>query len=114
LRFSTQGPIRLAVFEGVSMSTEVRVNVHAQGNKTEELVCNWCGLPHPVEPAYRQEVLERGRKEVEEYKSKLVVFTPEETWTCGKCFLHLHGLPDFVIEVVKTECDHEVPTERYK
>jgi hypothetical protein len=98
--------------------SDLRVHVHREGKKTAQLICNWCGLPHDVEPEYKAEVLERGRKEIEENKKELekagLTITPEQTWTCGACFLYLR-LPDegkFLIDGIKTECDHEVPKER--
>lgn len=104
------------------MSGEIRINLHQKGEKTDELICNWCGLPHPVEPEYKQKVLERGRREVGENQEAIekagIKITPEQTWTCGACFLYL-SLPEdarFLFEGIatahKVECDHEVPETR--
>ena len=89
------------------MDDAVRIHIHLPGEeKTEELVCNWCGLPHKVEPNYKKEVLERGKKLLEEYHLTDQV-KPEETWTCGACYLYVNKLPP-----IKTECNHVVPKER--
>jgi hypothetical protein len=96
---------------------KINVNIHASGEKTAELICNWCKEPHAVEPEYKKEILERGARELKECAKELeernIVLTPEETWTCGKCMLVLNGIPEFVRDALKTEChDHEVPETR--
>ena len=93
---------------------EENVNIHVRPpeleSKTEVLTCNWCRLPHPVEPGYKSEVLARGAERIEEARKANALadadIKPEETWTCGRCMIHLMGLP----ETMRTEChDHEVP-----
>lgn len=88
----------------------LRINLHQSGEKTETLVCNWCGLPHPVEADYKAQVIARGKEILAEQPIEGV--TPEDTWTCGACYLFVNGLPEFVIEAVRTECNHTVPKER--
>lgn len=88
------------------MTEQVRIHIHESGNKTTQLTCNWCGLPHDVEPAYRQEILNRGDRIIQE-NNLVGQLTPEETWTCGACYLFLHNLP-----ALRTECNHTVPRER--
>ena len=97
---------------------QINIHIHPTGEKTDELICNWCGLPHPVESEYKEEVLERGRKQIEENKAEIkkagIEITPEQTWTCGTCFLYLEVPAEarFLISGLKTECDHDVPETR--
>ena len=102
--------------EMMSDSERLAIHIHNQGEKTAELICNWCREPHAVEPEYREQILERGAKELDELRrqdavpDEIKALTPEKTWTCGKCLLFLNNLsPD----AMKTDChDHEVPKER--
>lgn len=94
---------------------DIRIHIHRQGTepKSAELICNWCQEPHAVEPSYREEALKRGAKEIAKLKADNHEMpddlTPEQSWTCGKCLVHLEGLPS----EFKTDChEHEVPTER--
>jgi len=91
----------------------MNVHLHKSGEKTAELTCNWCGEPHAVEPEYREDVLLRGAKILAEYKSKDIKIKdikPEQTWTCGRCFLVLHNHPS---DFIPTDChEHEVPKEK--
>ena len=95
------------------MDEKLRINIFPQGEKTAELICNWCGEPHAVEPEYREERLKRGAEQILELRKQgaKIDIKPEQTWTCGKCMLVLNGLsPD----AMKTDChDHEVPEEKY-
>jgi hypothetical protein len=93
------------------------VNINIGGpekddDKTETLVCNWCREPHRVTPAYKKEVISRGEKDLRELREKepeAELVDVEDTWTCGRCTLHLLGLPGFF----KTDChDHAVPEIR--
>jgi hypothetical protein len=100
--------------------SDLNIHIHQSGEKTAELICNWCKEPHAVEPEYREEILKRGVERIEEFRqeaekmpdvmAKIDELGPEETWTCGRCMLFLNGLP---LDAMKTDChDHEVPEER--
>jgi len=98
--------------------SDLRIHLHGRGEKTAQLICNWCGEPHAVEPEYREQVLERGARELEELRrqegsavpDEVKALRPEQTWTCGKCLLFLNNVP---ANAMTTEChDHEVPKER--
>lgn len=89
---------------------ELRIHLHPSGEKTEQLICNWCGLSHPVEAAYKKEILERGVRQLKELG--LTDVTPEETWTCGACYLVVNRVPPEIAKKLRTECTHEVPGER--
>lgn len=95
---------------GVMSDDELRIHLRFSGEKTEQLICNWCGLPHPVEPEYKKEILERGAKQLKELG--LTDVTPEETWTCGACYLFVNRVPAELAQKLRTECEHEVPRER--
>jgi protein-arginine kinase activator protein McsA len=93
------------------------VNIHlrpqeGEDAKTETLVCNWCHLPHKVEPEYKQDILVRAAERLAEaleaggLTDDERALKPEDTWTCGKCMVQLLGLPT----TTRTECpEHEVP-----
>lgn len=97
----------------------VNVNIRKQGRKAVLLKCNWCKEDHLVEPGYREEVLKRGVERLaelatqvtsQEDKVKVASIKPEETWTCGRCFLVLSGMP---VDSIRTDChEHEVPKEQ--
>ena len=90
------------------MDEDLRINIFNKGKKTAQLICNWCKEPHAVEPEYREEILKRGAEQLK--KHGITHITPEETWTCGKCMLVLHGLP---ADALKTDChDHKVPERK--
>ena len=98
------------------MPEDVNIHVRPQEEaKTEVLTCNWCHQPHPVSPAYKDEIVARGAERIAEAKAANALadesanIKPEETWTCGKCMIYLMGLP----ETMRTEChDHEVPERK--
>jgi len=92
---------------------EVKIHLREdEGEKNTVLTCNWCKQPHPVEQSYRDDILKRGAEKIEELRKEHPLdlvpdLVPEDTWTCGKCFLYLTGLP---AGAAKTEChDHDVP-----
>jgi protein-arginine kinase activator protein McsA len=93
------------------------INIHLhpreqERDKTRILVCNWCNELHDVTPEYKEEVLARGAEIIAEALKadpKLDPIKPEETWTCGKCYLYLMNLPTNI----KTDChDHPVPEKK--
>jgi hypothetical protein len=99
---------------------DTRIHFYGQGEKTDQLICNWCGEPHAVESEYKEQILERGATELEELRrlarqgnisdDEIKALTPDQTWTCGKCMLFLNNLP---IDAMMTDChDHEVPKQR--
>jgi len=98
---------------------KLRIHIHNKGEKTASLTCNWCQEPHQVEENYKSEILERGKEHIEENKEEIekrnIQITPEQTWTCGKCMLFLHKVPEGLIDGIQTDChDHEIPKERKK
>src|SRR6516225_3313030 len=101
------------------MAEEVNVHVFPKGEKTETLICNWCGEPHKVEAAYKEEIIRRGQERLDEVaalddpeaKKQAALMDPDETWTCGNCYLFL--MFGRVSDIVQTEChDHKVPDTR--
>ncbi len=88
--------------------SDINIHLHKSGTKTAELICNWCGEPHAVEPEYREEILVRGAEKLAEMAIEDI--KPEQTWTCGRCMLALNNLPPSYLQ---TDChDHEVPLKR--
>lgn len=95
--------------------SDVNVHIRPHEDETETLVCNWCGIEHPASTGYKQEVLARGEQRIAEIQADFenpLGLTPEETWTCACCFLHIKGFPAEIAEMMNTGCDHPVPTER--
>lgn len=96
---------------------DVNIHVHPKEedrDKVNILTCNWCKEMHAVTPEYKQEALARGAKRIAEMKAEYPEdvspdITPEDTWTCGRCFVFLMHLP----ADTKTEChEHAVPKNR--
>lgn len=91
---------------------DVRVYIHpsnTQEPEDHELICNWCGIPHPCTRSYRDDILKRGAEKIAEAELGDQI-TPEQTWTCGRCILALEGLPP---DLLRTDCpDHDVPKEK--
>lgn len=91
--------------------TDLNIHIMPQGKNTDTLTCNYCGEPHAVDPEYKQMILERGKERLKE--SGITDIKPEETWTCGKCFLKLQKIPDELARTVQTDChEHHIPSER--
>lgn len=89
--------------------SDININIYRQGDKTETLTCNYCKLPHPVEPEYKASFLARAAekiKEAEKHAGKELGIEPHEAWTCGACTLVLNGIP---ADAFRTECSHPVP-----
>jgi protein-arginine kinase activator protein McsA len=100
------------------LNEKLRINIHAEGEKTEELICNWCAIPHPVDTDYKENVLQRAEEQLQELRNKGTAIPddvkPEDMWFCGACLLHLNEVPEELAKNLETGCDHEVPNERQK
>jgi len=91
---------------------KLNIHIHAPGEKTESLTCNWCKEPHAVEPSYKETFLKRTSeklREVAETHPEVELPDVEDAWTCGRCMLAMMGKePGFV----RTDChEHDVPEQ---